>query len=63
MAQIAVAGAGSAEENVNLINPRFQAEALRQLRGYDVGVLKTPSTLPQAQPEQAEPKITTLCGG
>lgn len=40
MAQIAVAGAGSAEENVNLINPRFQAEALRQLRGYDVGVLK-----------------------
>lgn len=40
MAQIAVAGAGNANENINLINPRFQAEALRQIRGYDVGVLK-----------------------
>ena len=40
MAQLILAGAGNANENVNLINPRFQAEALRQIRGYDVGVLK-----------------------
>lgn len=40
MAQISVAAAGNAEKNVNLINARFQAEALRTLRGYDVGVLE-----------------------
>lgn len=40
MAQLILAGAGNANENVNLINPRFQAEALRQIRGYDVGVLE-----------------------
>lgn len=39
MAQINIAGAGNADSNINLINPRFQAEALRMLRGYDVGVI------------------------
>lgn len=39
MAQITLAGAGSAAQSVNLINPRFQAEALRAIRGYDIGVL------------------------
>lgn len=39
MAQITVAAAGNAEENINLINARFQAEALRRLRGKDCGVL------------------------
>lgn len=37
--RIAVAAAGNAEKNINIINARFQAEALRQLRGYDTGVL------------------------
>lgn len=37
--RIAVAAAGNADENINVINARFQAEALRQLRGYDTGVL------------------------
>lgn len=39
MAQITLAGAGNAAQSVNLINPRFQAEALRAIRGYDIGVL------------------------
>lgn len=39
MARLAVAAAGNAEQNINLINARFQAEALRALRGYDIGVL------------------------
>lgn len=39
MARLAVAAAGNAEQNINLINARFQAEALRILRGYDTGVL------------------------
>ena len=39
MARLSVAAAGNAEENINLINARFQAEALRVLRGYDAGVL------------------------
>lgn len=39
MAQINVAAAGNAEENINLINARFQAEALRRIRGTDCGVL------------------------
>ena len=37
--RIAVAAAGNAEKSINIINARFQAEALRQLRGYDTGVL------------------------
>lgn len=36
---LTVAAAGNAEQGKNLINARFMAEALRQLRGYDVGVL------------------------
>lgn len=39
MARLNVAAAGNAEENINLINARFQAEALRRLRGHDCGVL------------------------
>lgn len=39
MARLNVAAAGNADENINLINARFQAEALRRLRGHDVGVL------------------------
>lgn len=39
MARITVAAAGNAETNINLINARFQAEALRRLRGHDCGVL------------------------
>lgn len=39
MTRLAVAAAGNADENINLINARFQAEALRRLRGYDCGVL------------------------
>ena len=39
MARLNVAAAGNAEENINLINARFQAEALRRLRGKDCGVL------------------------
>lgn len=39
MARLAVAAAGNADDNINLINARFQAEALRRLRGYDCGVL------------------------
>lgn len=39
MAQITLAGAGNAAQSINLINPRFQAEALRAIRGYDIGVL------------------------
>ena len=39
MQRLSVAAAGNAEENINLINARFQAEALRRLRGYDCGVL------------------------
>ncbi len=39
MSQINIAAAGNASESINLINPRFQAEALRMLRGRDVGVL------------------------
>ena len=37
--RLSVAAAGNAEKNINIINARFQAEALRQLRGYDTGVL------------------------
>ena len=37
--RISVAAAGNAEKNINIINARFQAEALRQLRGIDTGVL------------------------
>lgn len=40
MARLTLAAAGNADENINLINPRFQAEALRHVRGYDVGILK-----------------------
>ncbi len=39
MARVNIAAAGNAEDNINLINPRFQAEALRKLRGRDCGVL------------------------
>ena len=39
MARLNVAAAGNAEENINLINARFQAEALRRIRGVDCGVL------------------------
>lgn len=39
MARLNVAAAGNAEENINLINARFQAEALRRIRGKDCGVL------------------------
>lgn len=39
MARLSVAAAGNAEENINLINARFMAEALRRIRGYDTGVL------------------------
>lgn len=39
MARLTLAAAGNADENINLINPRFNAEALRRLRGYDVGIL------------------------
>lgn len=39
MARLNVAAAGNAETNANLINARFQAEALRRLRGHDCGVL------------------------
>ena len=37
--RLKVAAEGNAEKNINVIVPRFQAEALRFLRGYDVGVL------------------------
>lgn len=37
--RLGVAAAGNAEENINLIDARFQAEALRALRGIDCGVL------------------------
>ena len=37
--QISIAAAGNADTNVNLIDHRYQAEALRQLRGIDCGVL------------------------
>lgn len=40
MTRLTVAAAGNADDNINLINPRFQAEALRRIRGYDVGVLE-----------------------
>lgn len=39
MTRLNLAAAGDAEQNINLINPRFQAEALRQLRGIDCGIL------------------------
>lgn len=39
MIRLTLAAAGNADENINLINPRFQAEALRHVRGYDVGIL------------------------
>lgn len=39
MQRLSVAAAGNADENINLINARFQAEALRRIRGYDCGVL------------------------
>lgn len=39
MIRLGVAAAGNAESNINLINARFQAEALRALRGIDCGVL------------------------
>lgn len=39
MARLNVAAAGNADTNANLINARFQAEALRRLRGHDCGVL------------------------
>lgn len=39
MQRLSVAAAGNADENTNLINARFQAEALRRIRGYDCGVL------------------------
>lgn len=39
MARLNLAAAGNADESINLINPRFMAEALRRLRGYDVGIL------------------------
>jgi hypothetical protein len=39
MIRLSVAAAGNADENINLINPRFQAEALRRIRCCDVGVL------------------------
>lgn len=39
MQRLHMAAAGNADENINLIDHRFQAEALRALRGYDVGVL------------------------
>ena len=39
MARLNLAAAGNAEENINLINARFQAEALRRIRGADCGVL------------------------
>ncbi len=37
--RLKVAAEGNAEKNINVIVPCFQAEALRFLRGYDVGVL------------------------
>ena len=37
--QISIAAAGNADTNVNLIDHRFMAEALRQIRGIDCGVL------------------------
>lgn len=37
--RLGVAAAGNAEENINLIDARFQAEALRAQRGIDCGVL------------------------
>lgn len=37
--RLSVAAAGNSVENINLINARFQAEALRALRGKDCGVL------------------------
>ncbi len=37
--RLKVAAEGNAEKNINVIVPRFQAEALRLLRGYDVGIL------------------------
>ena len=37
--RLLLAGAGNAEKGINAINPRFQAEALRRIRGRDIGVL------------------------
>ncbi len=37
--RLKVAAAGNAEKNINPIDGRFQAEALRFLRGFDVGIL------------------------
>ena len=37
--RLEVAAAGNANENINLIDAQFQAEALRALRGKDCGVL------------------------
>lgn len=37
--RIGLAAAGNEEDNINVINPRYMAEALRQLRGKDCGVL------------------------
>lgn len=37
--RLLLAGAGNAEKGINAINPRFQAEALRRIRGRDTGVL------------------------
>lgn len=39
MARLNMAGAGNAQNNINLINPRFQANALRVIRGQDCGVI------------------------
>ncbi len=39
MARLKVAAAGNAEKNINRIDGRFQAEALRFLRGFDTGRL------------------------
>lgn len=38
-ARLTLAAAGDMENRINVINPRFQAEALRMLRGCDVGVI------------------------
>ena len=37
--RLLLAGAGNAEKGINAINPRFQAEALRRIRGRDIGIL------------------------
>lgn len=39
MAKLAIYAAGNPITNTNLINARFTAEALRNIRGYDIGVL------------------------